>query len=94
MTVCSIKPLTEPTAEKRECKFNHSSLVKKSYLRGDFVFQLNCGIFAHVGVGYIKSIVNVEDYFKLKIRGDAANGSAVAVSGISWHRQKSCLRRN
>ncbi len=97
MTVCNIKPLTEPTAEKRECKFNHSSLVKKSYLRGDFVFQMNCGIFAHVGVGYIESIGNVEDYFKLKSRGDVvigADGSAVAVSSISWHRQESCLGRN
>ncbi len=94
MTVCNIKPLTEPTAEKRECKFNHSSLVKKSYLRGDIVFQMNCGIFAHVGVGYNESIGNVEDYFKLKSRGDVADGSAVAVSSISWQMQKSCLRRN
>ncbi len=58
------------------------------------MFQVNCGIVAHVGVGYNESIGNVEDYFKLKIRGDVADGSAVAVSGISWHRQKSCLRRN
>ncbi len=56
------------------------------------MFQVNCGIFAHVGVGYIESISNVEDYFKLKSRGDVADGSAVAVSSISWHRQESCLR--
>ncbi len=56
------------------------------------MFQVNCGIFAHVGVGYIESIGNVEDYFKLKIRGDVADGSAVAVSSISWQMQESCLR--